>query len=259
MSRIILFQLLVVSLLNYQKANGQDSIGVLYHHVDTPDWLSFTVYDSLLQSGHLEYRSMSLNIGTAACEIRVLREYDILWNPRLISGTGVGAASEFGLNSERFNQRLFNFLANKKGEGIVNEIKNRIENCSNCGCDHANKVTMENIASGQINFNSRRWKLSSNEEMAFSECIGKSQPLWDLYGVGVTLTAKYTNCGDSMLGTQRLDYLKGVMMQNGFDSLLIQTNLTKAEADTATGSSQVQLGIFYPNLEGYDPNVFEEE
>lgn len=167
----------------------------------------------------------------------------------------------YGVAPFNFNDRLFARLEKTYGEEEVSKLKERLNDCDFCGCNVRDTTILNLYFSSKISFGDGSKRLSKDELRVFKSCIGKSQPVWDQYGVGLSLKAFFSNSGDSTLADRRLKYLRRQMIKSGFDKTLIETEIIKNEETKERDLNSVSIGMFYPETDGeeyIDPDLLLE-
>jgi hypothetical protein len=195
-----------------------------------------------------------------ACEIRVFKEYGVNVSNETACTT-IGSYGIYGVAPFNFNDRLFARLEKTYGEEEVSKLKERLNDCDFCGCNVRDTTILNLYFSSKLNYTDGSKRLSKDELKVFKSCIGKSQPVWDQYGVGLSLKAFFSNSGDSTLADRRLKYLRRQMIKSGFDKTLIETEIIKNEETKERDLNSVSIGMFYPETDGeeyIDPDLLLE-
>ncbi|MGB0429577.1 MAG: hypothetical protein ACPGLV_03825 [Bacteroidia bacterium] len=258
MKSFLIFFLFVFQIIEIK---AQDSSNFYQEPLDTPDRYSFRVYDSLMNEGVFEYRSGRFFFGQMACEMRIFEEYGVNVSNETACTT-IGSYGMYGVTLFNFNERLFARLEKIYGEEEVFKLKERLDNCDFCGCNVRDTAILSLYFNSEISFDDGSKRLSKDELEVFKSCIGKSQPFWDQYGVGLSLKAYYGNSRDSILVIKRFKYLRRQMIKSGFDKTLIETELIKNEEPKERDLNSVSIGMFYPETDGekyIDPDLLLEE
>ncbi|MBI1183908.1 hypothetical protein GC194_06530 [bacterium] len=230
-------------LLMLQLANAQDTTAFRVE-VDTPQWLSLKVYDSLMRAGELEYRVYGSFIGGVACLMRNFEKYNVEVDAAF-SDAEFAEYMVFNLSVQDFNKRLFVFLEKKYGKRAIEKLKRNISLCTQCGCKSIDSVFLRGLKFGKIVFEKNEWQLDMASRKTFVNCLSATQQFWEKANVGLELMAYYTGDSDSLLMEKRRNYLVKLLKIKRFDPSLYRIKIIQCERDCDKTSDTFFGGYYY--------------